>query len=170
MSGGGIAELMSNSPGFGEEIRDGLLAAAGIIPDSAEYNAFLLAAQTILDDADSINYASRIAQQQNVFAIEAVGNGTAGSGDQTIPNSVATAPLAGTEPFLRLMGTQNLQADAPGHVMLGGDTAARFSVGGHNSFLQPDEATPEMQLQTASFIASQGTAVQVQDNLLLYTP
>ncbi len=161
MPGGGIAQLLSNSESFGQEIRDGLYAAAGIEPDSAQYNQFILAAQTILDDADSINYAVSVGVAQNVFTIEAIG-------DETIPNSVATAPLSGTEPLLKLMGSSNnISPTAPGMVPFVKNSVSRFTLGGHNSVLRPDEATLEMQSQSASFIGSQAAIINVDNYSIL---
>ncbi len=161
MPGGGIAQLLSNSESFGQEIRDGLYAAASIEPDSAQYNQFMLAAQTILDDADSINYAASVGVAQNVLSIEVIGDGT-------IPNSVATAPLSGTEPLLKLMGSNNnINPTTPSAVPFVKNSVSRFTLGGHNSVLRPDEATLEMQAQSASFIGSQATIINVDNYSIL---
>lgn len=166
MPGGGIAQLMSHSPAFGSEIRDGL-ASAGIAPDSAEYEAFLLAAQTVLDDADSINYAKQVASKNTYFAIEVVGDGSEGSGDQTISNRIPTAPLSGTDPLLDMMGMSDINTSSVQTVGVNGNTVSRFLVGAHNSFLLPDIATYEMQTETASFVGSQAQAITIGDNSLL---
>jgi dienelactone hydrolase len=168
MPGGGIAELLNNSASFGPIIEAGL-ASKGIMKGSSDYAAFMLATQTVIDDADPINYAITVGGLQNIFAIEVVGNGTEGTDDQVIPNSVATAPLAGTEPLLTYMGTLNL-TDTAG---VKPNQAARFTVGGHSSILDPSlsmAATVEMQTQTASFVGSKGTAIKVTDKSLLYNP
>jgi dienelactone hydrolase len=157
MPGGGIAQLLSNSDSFGQEIRDALYAAAGIEPDSPEYEKFLLIAQTVLDDGDSINYATEVGAAQKVFTIEALH-------DETIPNSVPTAPLSGTEPLMALMGTGNtITADAPGPVPFVKNSVSRFNVGGHSSILKPDEATAEMQGEAFSFIGSKAAAIMVDN-------
>jgi len=103
MPGAGIAELFSNSKRYGPVVRKLLKAKAGIEPDSAEYKSFLLATQTMIDDADPINYALAAGKKQKLHTLtfEVVGSDVNPS-DLVIPNSVATAPLAGTEPFLRL--------------------------------------------------------------------
>ncbi len=167
MPGGGIAQFLSHSESFGQEIRDGLYAAAGIEPDSAEYNRFMLTAQTLLDDADAINYAADVGAQQKVFAIEALG-------DKTIPNRVATAPLSGTEPLLKLLGaTHAIAPTSAGSVPFTKNSVARFNVGGHSSILTPEdsvEATVEMQSESASFIGSQAAAVHVENYTLLQQP
>ncbi|MEA1918236.1 MAG: hypothetical protein U9N52_00205 [Campylobacterota bacterium] len=167
MPGGGIAQLLNHSPAFGQEIRDQLESLAGIAPDSEAYNSFMLAAQTVLDDADSINYAASAGTKHSYFAIEAIGDGSDGSGDQTIPNYIPTAPLSGTDPLLAYMGFTDINASASGSVALTGNTVSRFIVGGHSSILIPDTATQEMQGQTASFIGSQAQEIVIGDNSLL---
>ncbi len=166
MPGGGIAQLLSNSPTFGSDIRNGL-AQAGIEPDSTEYEAFLLAAQTVLDDADPINYAQSVAPNYTYFTLEAIGDGSDGSGDQVIPNKVLTAPLSGTDPLVYYMGMYDINASTVGTQAIAGNTVSRFIVGGHSSILRPDIATTEMQTETVSFIGSQAQAITIGDNTLL---
>ncbi len=164
MPGGGIAQFLSHSESFGQEIRDGLYAAAGIEPDSAQYNQFMLTAQTLLDDADSINYAANVGAKQNIFAIEVLN-------DATIPNAVATAPLSGTEPLLKLLNaTHNIAPESSKNVPFLNNSVSRFTVGSHSSLLSPEasaEATEEMQSQAASFIGSKATAVHVTNYAIL---
>lgn len=167
MPGGGIAQLLNHSPSFGQEIRDQLQSVAGIAPDSEAYNSFMLAAQTILDDADSINYAASVGTKHTYYAIEVVGDGSDGSADQTIPNYIPTAPLSGTDPLLNYMGFEDINASTSGSVAVKNNTVSRFVVGGHKSILVPDIATVEMQGQTASFIGSQAQEIIIGDNSLL---
>ncbi|RUM62755.1 MAG: lipase [Sulfurimonas sp.] len=164
MPGGGIAQFLSHSESFGQEIRDGLYAAAGIEPESTRYNQFMLTAQTILDDADAINYAADVGSKQDIFAVEVLN-------DATIPNTVATAPLSGTEPLLTLLNaTHTIAPNTAGNVTFLKNSVARFTVGGHSSLLSPEasaEATQEMQAQIASFIGSKAAAIQVTNNTIL---
>jgi len=165
MPGGGIAELLNNSATFGPIIEAGL-AAEGVIKGTSAYSAFILATQTVLDDADPINYAMQVGATQKIFAIEVVGDGGANLPDQVIPNRVATAPLAGTDPLVAYLQATTLSADsAP-------NKTARYLEGDHSSILDPSAspaATVNMQTQTASFIYSQGTAIPVGDATLLNT-
>ena len=165
MPGGGIAQLLNNSAEFGPIISAGL-ASKGVIKGTNAYSAFMLATQTVMDDADPINYASVVGAKQKILAMEVVGNGTEGTSDRVIPNSVATAPLSGTEPLLRYMGTTNLTtSSAP-------NKAARFTVGTHSSILDPSSslpATTEMQKEMASFVYSKGTFIKVTDPSVLKT-
>lgn len=170
MPGGGVAQLLSNSRSFGQEIRTALWDLAGIVPDSAEYESFLLAAQTVIDDGDSINYAAQVGAKQNVFTIEVVGDGTPGSDDRSIPNSIPTAPLSGTDPLLAMMQTTPLTATAPGYIPVSGSTVARFTLGQHNSIFDPSyslEATIEMQQEVASFVGSRAATVLVENYSIL---
>ena len=91
-------------------------------------------------------------------------------GDQVVPNTVAGAPLSGTEPLIRVLGLQALTASAQDANGL--RRAARFIAGDHGSLLSPAAsaaATAEMQRQMASFTASSGAAVLVQDPSVLRT-
>ncbi len=87
---GGIAQLVNGSAAFGPVIRAGL-AAAGIT-ENADLQAFLGAAQTILDSADPINYGATAVSKHPIHMIEVVGDGTSDSlPDQTVPNTVPQA-------------------------------------------------------------------------------
>ena len=173
MPGGGIAELLNNSAAYGPVIEAGL-ASKGVIKGTSAYSSFMLATQTILDDADPINYTSNVASKQSnkIFAIEVVGTDSSNS-DQVIPNSVATAPLAGTEPLVVYMGTTNLTASsAPAKT-------ARYIAGHHSSILRPNAVsgetptateiavTTDMQTKMATFVASKGTLIPLGDSSLL---
>ncbi|WP_339022140.1 VolA/Pla-1 family phospholipase [Aeromonas salmonicida] len=130
---------------------------------------YSFAAQSVLDSADPINLASGIKADFPLFATEIVGDGALSLSDQVIPNSIASAPLGGTEPLFKLLALQPLTATGAAN-----HHAARFVAGGHSSLLAPDEnfdptgdVTTEMQTQFGSFFMSGGTAVQVTDSSLL---
>ncbi|WP_392400254.1 VolA/Pla-1 family phospholipase [Aeromonas salmonicida] len=131
--------------------------------------SYSFAAQSVLDSADPINLASGIKADFPRFATEIVGDGALSLSDQVIPNSIASAPLGGTEPLFKLLALQPLTATGAAN-----HHAARFVAGGHSSLLAPDEnfdptgaVTTEMQTQFGSFFMSGGTAVQVTDSSLL---
>ncbi|WOE70236.1 hypothetical protein RZR97_01380 [Hydrogenimonas thermophila] len=161
--GGGIAELLNNSPRFGPIIEAGL-AAEGITKGSPEYDSFMLATQTIIDDADPINYAEMTAANQKMLSFEVIN-------DQVIPNSVETAPLSGTEPLLGLMEAKNISDYAiPALVTLEtNNTATRFTDGTHSSFLTPDvpSVMTEMQSEMATFILYKGEKVNISDDSII---
>ncbi len=158
MPGGGIAQLLANSESFAPLINAGL-AEADIVPGSADYNTFLTVAQTLLDSGDPINHAATLAQSGStqLHMIEVLG-------DKVIPNSVATAPLSGTEPLARQLGLTQIVADSSNGGLV------KFSIGDHGSILNPATsaaATVEMQRQTATFAATQGTQLPVTDSSVI---
>ncbi|MFM5788661.1 VolA/Pla-1 family phospholipase [Aeromonas veronii] len=133
--------------------------------------SYTFAAQSVLDSADPINLGSGIAKNFPLFATEIVGDGALSLPDQVIPNSIASAPLGGTEPLFRVLGLQELKGSG---VLPAGHHAARFLKGGHSSLLAPDEnfdqagaVTTEIQTQFASFFMSGGAAVKVTDDTLI---
>ncbi|MGN5190836.1 VolA/Pla-1 family phospholipase [Aeromonas veronii] len=132
--------------------------------------SYTFAAQSVLDSADPINLGSGVAKSFPVFATEIVGDGALSLPDQVIPNSIASAPLGGTEPLFRVMGLKPLTDSYLGPV----HHAARFLKGGHSSLLAPDAnfdqvgaVTSEIQTQFASFFMSGGAAVKVTDDTLI---
>ncbi|MFM5315819.1 VolA/Pla-1 family phospholipase [Aeromonas veronii] len=133
--------------------------------------SYTFAAQSVLDSADPINLGSGVAKSFPLFATEIVGDGALSLPDQVIPNSIASAPLGGTEPLFRVLGLQALKGSG---VLPAGHHAARFLKGGHSSLLAPDEnfdqagaVTTEIQTQFASFFMSGGAAVKVTDDTLI---
>lgn len=133
--------------------------------------SYTFAAQSVLDSADPINLGSGVAKSFPLFATEIVGDGALNLPDQVIPNSIASAPLGGTEPLFRVLGLQELKGFG---VLPAGHHAARFLKGGHSSLLAPDEnfdqvgaVTTEIQTQFASFFMSGGAAVKVTDDTLI---
>ncbi len=159
MPGGGIAQLLNNSEAFGPIIKAGL-AAKGIKSGTATYESFMIAVQTLIDDGDSINYASAVKEKHadKVYAIKVIG-------DKVIPNAVATAPLSGADPLLRELGMSDINTTGtPGMVALTGNTMVQYTEGDHGSILSPAaslKATVEMQTETASFVQSLGSMIKV---------
>jgi len=173
MPGAGIAELLNNSAAYGPVIEAGL-ASKGVIKGTSAYASFMLATQTVLDDADPINYTVAVAMTQSskILAIEVAGTDSSNS-DQVIPNRVATAPLAGTEPLVTYLGTTNLTVDAAPA------KTARYIAGHHSSILRPNAVsgetptateiavTRDMQTKVATFVGSKGTLIPLGDSSLL---
>ncbi|MFQ2175102.1 VolA/Pla-1 family phospholipase [Aeromonas rivipollensis] len=131
--------------------------------------SYSFAAQSVLDSADPINLGRGIAADFPLFATEVVGDGALSLSDRVIPNSIATAPLGGTEPLFKVLALQPLTATGAAN-----HHATRFVAGGHSSLLAPDEnfdptgaVTSEMQTQFGSFFASDGALVKVTDASLL---
>ena len=173
MPGGGIAQLLNNSVSFGPRIEAGL-ATKGVIKGTSDYASFMLATQTILDDADPLNYAVAVGSTQKILAIEVIGGQNGGLPDQVIPNNSQTDVdyaylLYGTEPLLSLLDTTNLTATTT----IKPNQAARFLEGDHSSILDPTSsvaATVEMQTQVATFVGSVGVGVTVTTDTLLRNP
>jgi pimeloyl-ACP methyl ester carboxylesterase len=158
MPGGGIAPLLNGSKVFGEKIREGL-KASGIEAGTPEFQAFLIAAQTVLDAADPINLGAKAAQKHPIHMIEVVG-GNSSEPDASIPNRVEGAPLSGTEPLAAVMHLPNVTV--PGTSNSSG--IVRFTAGEHGSILNPKaspESTREMQAETAMFLSTNGRSLPV---------
>jgi pimeloyl-ACP methyl ester carboxylesterase len=154
---GGVARGFEASDTFGPRIRAGL-AATGVMPGTADYEFFFTVLQTVLDSADPLNWAAESAQFNSIALHEIIG-------DAVVPNFVATAPLSGTEPLIAAMGLEAYASTQqnPNGVRIAG----RFvPPADHGSLLSPaasPAATAEMQKQMASFLASRGKAVVVED-------
>ena len=155
--GGGISRFLEFSPTFRPGIRAGL-ATKGVYPGTKEYEQFFLAWQTIWDPADPINWAAEAATNTPILLHEVIN-------DQVVPNAVPFAPLAGTEPLIKVMGL-----DAYSSTQLSPDglrAAGRFvPPATHGSWLSPSDSPAaffEMQTQAATFIGSFGGAVVVTD-------
>ncbi|MCH7507099.1 MAG: Ig-like domain-containing protein [Proteobacteria bacterium] len=155
---GGLARGLEASATFGPAIRAGLAALAGLLPGTADYELFFTVFQTVLDSADPINWSAEAARFNNIVLHEVIG-------DLVLPNFVPTAPLSGTEPMIRAMGLKaysSTQFDPGGLNVVG-----RFvPPASHGSILSPatsPAATAEMQKQMASFFATLGTTVVVED-------
>ena len=168
--GGGIAHLIEASGAFGPLIRAGL-AQAGLTPGTPAYDSFFVAAQTVIDSGDPINFASPLNGTQiggkHLLLQEVVGGGDVPS-DQVIPNSVPGAPLSGTEPLIAALGLGEITGSAQSADGIRG--AVRFLQGEHGSILDPTDfpaATVEMQGEAASMLVSGGNAVLVQNPAII---
>jgi len=162
--GGGIARLLDASPAFGPSIHAGL-AGAGLQQGTPNYDAFFVAAQTVVDSGDSINFAFADAAKA-ILAQEVVGDATHPS-DQVIPNTVAGAPLSGTEPLIAALGLTSITQTTQAAKIRG---VVRFTQGAHGSLLDPTNSpavTAEMQGEMASMIASGGQAVIIQNSSVI---
>ncbi|MCG6890204.1 MAG: hypothetical protein LJE92_11505 [Gammaproteobacteria bacterium] len=176
--GGGIAKILDGSANFSSTIVGGL-AAAGIDKGTPDYESFLGAAQTVLDDADAVNYAVDLAAKgEGILFFEVVG-GNSSPSDLTLPNRVpdgndssgtVPAPLAGTEPMLTILGLTHRNATFAGANL---QVSTKFISGDHSSFLDPSAdiaVTTEMQKQMANFLGSDGNALVVTDSSVLLAP
>jgi len=159
--------MLDGSATFGPRIRAGL-AASGVVAGSPDFDRFMGAAQQAVDSADPMNTAFALAGKR-VLLHEVVGGGTV-LPDQVIPNTVAGAPLSGTEPLIRALGLTSITATTQSATGVRG--ATRFIQGTHGSLLDPSGSpfvTVEMQKEMASMLVSGGTAVQVSDTSVIRT-
>ena len=183
--GGGITNLLLGSPTFAPQILAGL-AAAGIKPGTAAFNSFIVVTQTAIDSGDPINYAS-MAANKGILVHEVVGGSAPIAGDssnaslydangkwlpdQVIPNTVANSPLSGTEPLIAALGLSAITSTTVGSGGTGQVRGAvRFVTGTHGSLLDPSaspQATIEMQTEMVAYLGSLGTAVLVQNPLVV---
>ncbi len=174
MGGTGIAKLLDGSASFGPAIAAGL-AAAGVDKGSADYEAFMGAAQTVMDSVDPVNYTSALTADRGVLMLEVVGNADS-LPDQVIPNNVTTlaaadtiaAPLSGTDPWGRLLGltlvSQSRTSEQPQNAWI------RYTQGEHSSLLDTAaaaEVTQGMHAAMASFLASAGRQLTIADEALV---
>lgn len=169
-----ITGVLDASLAFGPSIRGGIAAAAGTTVDSptfpALYAQFLFAAQTVIDSADPANTAAfALANDVPTLLMQNLN-------DSVVPNSSPTAPLAGTEPMGRLLGTTVVAATDPGTTVVGSRQFSKLNSGLHSTLLTPAgpsgpadflNVTTEMQTQIATFFATGGAALIVSDPTLL---
>ncbi|HET7064710.1 MAG TPA: hypothetical protein VFI49_10595 [Rudaea sp.] len=177
--GGGVVGLLIGSPTFGPIILGGL-AGAGVVPGTPAFGQFVVAAQTVIDSGDPINFAFATANK-NILAQEVVGGSPPLAGDisaskcsncydasgnwlpdQVIPNAVSAFPLSGGNPLIAALGLTSLTSSAQSATGIRG--VVRFVTGTHGSLLDPStspQATVEMQTEAASFLATGGAAVQI---------
>ncbi|WP_017220206.1 VolA/Pla-1 family phospholipase [Moritella dasanensis] len=126
-------------------------------------------AQTVVDGADPLSYAAKYGFTVPTILHEVVGDGSEGSSDQTIPNTVANKPLIGTEALIATLGLEGTATTATGSKVV------RFNQGSHGSLIDPTasiDVTVEMQTQLVSYAvsASAGNATVVVSNNTLTAP
>ncbi len=178
MPGQQLIPFLTQSAVFGPIINGGLEAAAGIVPGTPEYAAFMLATQTIIDDADPANYTPSIGQNSlPILEIAAIGDGTEGSGDQHIPYVVTGAPLSGGKPFISFTQATEMNVSAIVDTPLGKayfpttkHTATLLTEGEHRSPLSPQfglDPFLEIHTELISFIDSNGSAIGIYDPAII---
>jgi len=171
--GGDYASIVQGSASISPEVNAGL-AAKGVTVGSADYNSFFVAAQTIVDDGDSLNYASLAAAKKillfKTFDDQVVPNAQTDNLSvalglpQVTSNATSASAIATLWPF----GAQNGAAtpNAPPALPTGGYAGNGFTFfqqGTHASFLRPDPADAtgldlitEMQSEALYFLLSGG--------------
>ena len=91
-------------------------------------------------------------------------------------NSTGTvpAPLAGAEPQIALLGLTTYNSDQSGTNLL---AVTKFTSGYHGSLIDPSSdplssaaVTTELQTEIATFLATDGTVLDITDDSLLLAP
>lgn len=188
--GAGYAKILDGSATFSPSIVAGLVAASGGAIDKnavgaarGAYESFIGVAQTAVDTADPVNHAAAAVNGRGMLFFEIAGNGTPGTSDLVVPNTVpdgndasstVPAPLAGTEPLLALMGLTQVNSTQAGSDL---KLSVKFTEGSHSSLLNPAPAinpsaavTTEIQTQMASFLAADGNALPVTNIGIIQVP
>jgi pimeloyl-ACP methyl ester carboxylesterase len=149
VAGSQVAQVLVNSATFAPVINAGL-GKAGVNPGTSNYEKFMYAAQSAVDSGDPVNFSQLLATLNVPVLLQQV------KGDQVIPNSADSAPLAGTSAMARLLGTSWLGL---GETQLG-KGYVKLNAGDHGSLLRPAAGTPqvtaEMQTQVVTFILNAG--------------
>ncbi len=150
--GGGLAELLRDSPTFGPRINAGL-QSLGLLPGTSLYAQFMRDVQTIVDAGDPLNFVTQTAAKRSIYFQQMVGGGAV-LPDQVIPNAatqrlitaITNNGLAGGLPFPRAV---------PGGPV-SGDGYVNFVLGDHGSLLNPAASAPatgEMQTEAVIYTA-----------------
>ena len=150
--GGDYGSILQNSLAYGPVVEAGL-AAKGVVKGSAAFNAFFVAAQTVVDDGDPLNYAAQ-AKTKPIFLLK------------TTPDGVVPNPQ--TDNLSLALGLKQVSGNAatvtantwPLTVVappLAGNGFVNYTAGSHSSFLSPQDsatATTAMQTDAVTFIGS----------------
>src|SRR6185437_10975769 len=174
MPGGGIAQLLLNSPSFGPRIVAGL-QAQGIQQGTTLFEQFFRDAQTAVDSGDPVNFIAAAARNHPLHVLQVVGGGAVPP-DQVVPNS-ATERLINAAGLTRIPAP-NSPPGTPFPIVATGGTPpghrayVNFIVGDHGSIIDPTAsplATAEMVSESVFFAAgfpppvpaAPGTAIAV---------
>jgi dienelactone hydrolase len=163
--GGGIADLLRESPAFAPQINAGL-AAQGVTQGTTLYEQFFRDAQTAVDAGDPVNFIAAATAQHPIHLIQVTGTSPPpadcsmaanGCPDQVVPNS-ATARLivASAYPTATAVPLTRLGSAVPGPQVnaAGWRAFVNFTAGSHGSIIDPSTslaATQEMQLESLTF-------------------
>ena len=159
MPAAGLVGTTIASEAFGPAIIAGL-SASGVEQGTPAFEQFKVAAQTVVDSGDAINFGAMAAQNMPIHITEVIG-------DTTVPNAVAGAPLVGTSALARVMGVSATGSDTTESAIV------RFTEGNHGTLLSPEAslaATVEMQTQIATFAASSGGLIKITNPAVVQIP
>ncbi|MCP1676068.1 dienelactone hydrolase [Natronocella acetinitrilica] len=174
MPGSGLARQVANSPAFQDQVL-GALAEEGIFPGTPEFQQFVIVVQSVLNDAEPLNYASEFAaSDRGLLLTQVVGNG--GPQDQVLPPlpDPQNAPLSGSAVFATFAELDPIGQSVMDNPVKG---VVSFVVGAHGDYISPpdgesasaDAVRTEMRTQYLSFLGSGGLMLNV-DNEDLVAP
>jgi hypothetical protein len=148
MPGGGLANLLRDSPTFGPQIVAGL-AAKGLPQGTTLFEQFLRDAQTVVDSGDPLNYMQAAATSHPIHLLQVVGSSSSPP-DQVVPNS-ATQRLIDAAGLVRIPAPA-----APGPVVdtNGFRAYVNFTRGSHGSIIDQTaglDVTTQMQGEAITF-------------------
>jgi pimeloyl-ACP methyl ester carboxylesterase len=148
MPGGGLANLLRDSPTLGPRLVAGL-AAQGLMQGTTAFEQSLRDTQTVVDSGDPVNYIAAAASQHPIHLMQIVGSPLSPS-DQVVPNS-ATQRLIDAATLSRIKAPS-----MPGAVTnpSGFRSYVNFIVGDHGSIIDPTASlavTTEMQAEAITF-------------------
>jgi pimeloyl-ACP methyl ester carboxylesterase len=164
--GGGVAQLLIDSPTFAPEINAGL-AAQGLQPGTTLYAQFFRDAQTVVDSGDPLNFIALATAQHPIHLLQVVGSSSS-LPDQVVPNSATMrlitasgyGPLGANGVLTRIPAPA-----APGPVLnaAGFRAYVNFTQGDHGSIIDDvvPAVTEEMQGEAISFAASAGQEILI---------
>ena len=148
MPGGGLSNLLRDSPTFGPKIVAGL-EAQGLVQGTTLFEQFLRDAQTVVDAGDPLNYIAAAAINHPLHLLQIVGSDSSPP-DQVVPNS-ATQRLIEAAALVRIPAPA-----APSLVTNAGGFRGyvNFVIGDHGSIIDPTASmavTTQMQAEAISF-------------------
>ncbi|WGK83689.1 alpha/beta fold hydrolase [Vibrio aestuarianus] len=111
---------------------DSLATADQKVTVNAGFSQFAYAAQTLLDTVDPFTNASFINSSLPTYALQV-------NGDSTVPNMVANAPFAGSEPLATKLGLTTINSSNSGSITNTKDFINFSSVGVHSTFIFPQD-------------------------------
>jgi dienelactone hydrolase len=143
--GGGISQLLLDSPTFGPSISGGVAAQLGL--NTLLYKVFFRDAQAGVDSGDPLNHFAAAVANKPILLHKVVG-------DTVVPNS-ATDRLIAVGALLKANAAGNWPADS----------YVTFTAGTHGSLLVPNPAavTVEMQREFVGFAVANGAGFAITD-------
>ncbi len=153
--GGGITQLLLESPTFGPAISGGVAAQLGL--NTTLYNVFFRDSQAAIDAADPVNHAAFAAANKPLLIHKVIG-------DQVIPNDA-------TDRLLQAAGIFGNKATGAGPWP--SDYWVAFTAGTHGSLLAPGTTpavTVEMQHEIVSFAFAGGAGFVITDPTYVQNP